>query len=80
MKKSAFKPDIIIIDIEYPGHEPAIKNILLTKLRRDKEREPGIYFSKIGKKDPAHLAAIQTFRGKEKSNETVSWKEMLKLI
>ena len=80
LKKSKFRPDIVIVDIEYPGHEPAIKNIILTKLRKDRAKKPEIYFSNIGKKDPAHIIAIQTFRGKVKSNETVSWKEILELI
>lgn len=80
VSKSRYKPDILIIDIEYPGHGPAIKNIILTNLRSAGKKEPEIYFSKISKKDPAHIAAIETFRSKRKPNLTVSWKEMLELI
>jgi hypothetical protein len=64
--KSKYKFQTLVIDIEYPGHENTIKNIILTHCRKFKLNEPEIYFSNIGKKDPAHILALNTFRGKIK--------------
>lgn len=68
MLRSKTYPQELIIDIEYPGHENAIKNIVTTLCRRFKKKPPEIYFSNIGKKDPAHLAAWKTYNKKLKSN------------
>jgi hypothetical protein len=66
--KSKFKPQELIIDVEYPGHENTIKNIILTYCRKFKIVEPEIHFSNIGKKDPAHNLAWNTFKGNKKTN------------
>lgn len=78
--KSNYRFDTLIIDEEYTGHEPAIKNIVLQHFRKVNRKEPEIYFSRIGKNDPAHKAALNTFRGKRKPDLTVPWKEFLNLL
>lgn len=80
IEKSRYRFDILIIDNEYPGHNPAIKNIILQHYRDNKRKEPEIYFSSIGKNDPAHIVAIETFRGKRKPDVTARWSEFLSLL
>lgn len=62
MLKSKIYPQELIIDIEYPGHENTIKNIIITLCRRFKKKAPEIYFANIGKNDPAHFAAWKTYK------------------
>ena len=64
--KSKYKFEILVIDIEYPGHENTIKNIIYTYCRKFKINKPKIYFSNIGKNDQAHINAINTFRNRIK--------------
>ena len=66
--KSKLTPQVLIIDLEYPGHENTIRNILITLFRRFKKKPPDIYFSQIGKKDNAHIIAWLTFTRKLKPN------------
>lgn len=61
-------PKILIIDIEYPSHENTIKNIIITLCKRFKKIAPEIYFSNIGKKDPAHISAWRTYTKSRKPN------------
>ena len=62
MLRSRVFPQELIIDIEYPGHENAIKNIVITLCKRFKKKAPEIYFANIGKNDPAHFAAWKTYK------------------
>ena len=62
MLRSKTYPPELIIDIEYPGHENTIKNIIITLCRRFKKKTPEIYFANIGKKDLAHIAAWKTYK------------------
>ncbi len=80
IEKSRFRFDLLIIDNEYPVHEPAIKNIILQLYRKSKRKEPEIYFSNIGKNDPAHIAAINTFRGEREPDLTARWSGFLNLL
>ena len=73
--KSKYYPQLLIIDMEYPGHENTIKNIILTFCRKFKIMEPEIYFSLIGKKDPAHVLAIEIFRGYKKANLSLKFND-----
>ena len=68
MLRSKTYPPELIIDIEYPGHENTIKNIILVFCKRYKKQPPQIYFANIGKNDPAHLAAWGTYTKKYKPN------------
>jgi hypothetical protein len=80
MLRSRNFPQELIIDSEYPGHENTIKNIIITLCRRFKKKVPDIYFSNIGKKDPAHLAAWNVYTKKAKPNiilETENFKGII---
>lgn len=68
MLRSRTFPQELIIDIEYPGHDNTIKNIVITLCRRFKKKTPEIYFANIGKNDPAHFAAWNTYTKKLKPN------------
>lgn len=68
MLRSKLFPKILIIDIEYPSHENSIKNIIITSCKRFKKMAPEIYFSNIGKKDPAHISAWKTYTKNKKPN------------
>ena len=72
----------IIIDREYPGHSPLIKNFLLSDLRKI---EPGfskrnIAFQEIGKKSRAHFLAYGVAIGKKKADIEVGAKEILRMV
>jgi len=71
MLRSRTYPPELIIDIEYPGHENTIKNIIITLCRRFKKKVPEIYFANIGKNDPAHFAAWKTYKKITKPNLTL---------
>lgn len=62
MLRSKIYPQELIIDIEYPGHENTIKNIIITFCKRFKKKAPEIYFANIGKNDPAHFIAWKTYK------------------
>lgn len=65
---------VIIIDEEYKGHGKDIKNYLLKYL--EKISAENIRFQEIGKTDPSHRIANQTFSGKLKPNEIISEKQL----
>lgn len=68
MLRSKIFPPELIIDMEYPGHENSIKNIVITLSRRFKKKLPEIYFANIGKNDPAHVVAWNTYTKKVRPN------------
>lgn len=70
----------IVIDIEYPGKEPLIKEILLELLRKYKLKEPEIAFKRIGEKPKVHYAAHNVFTGKKKADKIVSFEELRELV
>ena len=65
----------LIIDIEYPGYELLIINLI-------KKQLPDIlvYFSIIGKKSPAHFAAYGAHLNKKTADLTVAAAEILRII
>ncbi len=71
MLRSKIYPQELIIDMEYPGHENTIKNIIITLCTRYKKKSPEIYFANIGKNDPAHTSAWNTYTKKIKANVVV---------
>ncbi len=71
--------ELIIIDQEYEGWEPTIKEHLLRHLRRER---PGmssqqIIFQRIGKGAQAHSVALDTYRGNREPNQRISVEELL---
>ncbi len=74
--------EMVVIDIEYMGHEDNIKNVLLLLLRRnvpafDADR---ITFGSIGKKSPAHRKALAVYRGATRADRTLKADDLLKQI
>lgn len=70
----------LIIDTEYPGQEPLIKNVFLNL--SDKKMEIGkrdITFKQIGKRSNAHSVAYKAFKGKTAA-VTVSAEEVIKCL
>ncbi len=72
----------ITIDLEYPGHEAAIKGMLLRHIRRirpnfDKRQ---ISFQSIGRKSPAHYKAYGIFSGKQPPDQTIRAEELLSVL
>lgn len=72
--------ETIIIDEEYPEHEATIKFILLNLFEKFSKTPPAIHFQRIGKKSPAHIAALAVFQGKEKPNLVATAKDLLALF
>ncbi|MCX6812817.1 MAG: hypothetical protein NTW79_04370 [Candidatus Berkelbacteria bacterium] len=79
--KSEKTIDEIIIDREYAGQEPLIKNYLIQFIKKsdrhfDKKK---IYFHQIGKKSPAHDLSVKSFR-KKKADIKVKSDDVLKFL
>jgi hypothetical protein len=68
----------VIIDREYPGHEPVIKNILLEMIGRN--RTIDISFMLIGKKSPAHFTAYGGAIGKLRIDAHINSRHILDYI
>lgn len=64
---------VIKIDDEYPQHGGDIKQLLLNHLSAGKDQ---IQFHTLGKADPSHRIANQTFSGKLRPNEIITEKEL----
>lgn len=80
MLKSKNFPRELIIDMEYPGHENTIKNIIRTLCARYRKEFPEIYFANIGKKDPAHISAWETYKKRKTPNVVVTWENFKTII
>ncbi|OGO41462.1 MAG: hypothetical protein A2Z04_06900 [Chloroflexi bacterium RBG_16_57_9] len=70
---------LVVIDVEYVGHNREIKQHLLNLLRRGGHPVSAdqISFRHIGKKSPAHRLAIETLRGKRAPDRRVTLEELL---
>ncbi|OGM70141.1 hypothetical protein A2975_03640 [Candidatus Woesebacteria bacterium RIFCSPLOWO2_01_FULL_44_14] len=75
LQKSKLKPQLVIIDIEYPGHNQTIKSIIGEVLKDTIDIE----FRNIGKQSPAHKVAYLTYKKKLKENWRVNFPEIRKL-
>ena len=69
----------VIIDVEYPGYEDEIKSLLLEKIHAQGHwlSKHNIVIMSVGKKSPAHHAAIRVFRKQAKADYTPSVDELL---
>ena len=72
----------VTIDVEYTGHEDAIKNTLLPLLLRDNPDfdTANIAFGYLGNRSPAHRKAIGVYRGKIKADKTLKANDLLRQI
>mgnify|MGYP001576036606 FL=1 len=70
----------IVIDREYPGQEPLIKDIIIKLFEKDNRISPNIHWELIGKANNAHITAIETFRGKLKADVVTNHKELITLF
>ncbi len=72
----------IVIDIENPGHEKAIRRRLLKHIRVIRADFSGeaIVFERIGKKSRAHHKALAVFRGEELPTRRLRARELLRWI
>ncbi len=70
----------VIIDDEYVGHEPLIKDIIIKLYQKTKLKVPHIDFGLIGKDSEAHKVAIDAFRGRRKADIEVKSEEVLVLF
>lgn len=74
--------DLVIIDTEYPGQEPLIKNHLLNFLKSDGNEvidKHSITFKRIGKASNAHKVVNDVFKGLVKTR-AVSARQILDLL
>jgi hypothetical protein len=71
--------DRVIIDTEYTGYEAVIKNRILSLCRRQgmKVFADQIVFQQVGKKSPAHKAAIAVFRAEVEPDKEVRAADVL---
>lgn len=68
------------IDIEYPGHNASIKEVLIQLFENINKKPPEINFVLVGKKSNAHFAAIEAFRKEKEVNITIKAEDILKLL
>lgn len=76
LKKSKVKDSVVIIDIEYDGHNKVITNELIKNTNQNLE----FRFANIGKKSPAHKKAYIVFKKYDKPNYKIGLIEFEKLI
>ena len=72
---------LLTIDEEYTGYEATIKSLLLDRIRAlgfEFPRE-SIMTSRVGKKSPAHMAAIRVTRRQTKADKTPLAGELLEV-
>lgn len=76
------KLDLVVVDLEYPGHEPDIKDWVMTLCRRDGivVHRDQIVFEQVRKKSPAHELAYRTFKGRIRPDRKVTAEDVLRLI
>lgn len=74
--------EALVIDMEYPGHEGEVKQMLLEHIRRRVPMFPdeNITFRHVGKHSPAHHKAYRTYRGQEKPERTIREDELLQVL
>jgi hypothetical protein len=74
--------DFITIDTEYTGGEEDIRRILLPLIRRvdPQYSSARIAFAQVGKKSPAHILALEVYRGTRQANHVVAEQELLALL
>lgn len=75
LQMAPFKSSDVVVDIEYPGYEKEILEII-------KQRHPeiNVYFTSIGKKSPAHYAAYGVHTGRKNADQNISTATLLRLI
>lgn len=74
--------DRVILDDEYPGHDVKIRAMLLEQIRRAYPTFEAqvIVFAKIGKRSPAHKAAIGVTRGDREPDQVVTRRQLIRLL
>jgi len=74
--------ELVVIDVEYHGHESHIKSLLLSWLRKTRpDIEPDqITFGLVGKKSRAHDAAIAVYRKEARADRTIKADDLLNQI
>jgi|SRR3989304_6631589 len=72
--------DAVIIDKEYPSHEPDIKLFIIQLFKRTNKNCPEISFGHIGKQSKAHKVALAAFRGEIKPDFIVKKEDLLRLF
>lgn len=79
IKRDISKITEIVIDIEYPGSEKLITNILKEIFSAQKvKRPPDIHFSLIGKGSKAHKAAVRVFRKENIADKVIEYRMMVR--
>ena len=74
------KSDLIVIDLEYPGKDKIILDMLNNIRLKYKLVELNIRFARIGNKPKAHYAAKNVFNNKIKADEILTIKESMEII
>ncbi|MBE2233584.1 MAG: hypothetical protein IAE85_08830 [Anaerolinea sp.] len=71
----------LMIDEEYLGYEAEIKSLLIDRAQRLDVAltRDNIHIARVGKKSPAHKAAIQVTRGQTQATTTPTAEELLAL-
>ena len=69
----------IVVDVEYPGHEPQINQQILHLMRRAKITHSRfqVSFDRIGKKSQAHDKAWNVYKRKERAGKVIGFREIM---
>jgi hypothetical protein len=79
IKKHLKRISLVVIDLEYPGKEKVIKDIVLEYLRIEELKEPRISFKRIGNKPKVHYLAHDVFVGKKRADEVIKLNTLIKM-
>lgn len=80
LTKENKKNDLIIIDLEYPGKDKIILEMLNDVREKYKLPELNTRFERIGSKPKAHFAAKNVFNDKKKADVILGTKEIIEII
>lgn len=71
----------VIIDMEYPGNDNVLREMILemAKVKKLNIQDIRISFFEIGKKSNAHYVAYGVFKEKIKPQKVISFKELVEL-
>jgi hypothetical protein len=80
LTKNVKKSDLIVVDLEYPGKNKIILDMLIDIRQKYKLPNLNVRFARIGNKPKAHYAAKNVFNDNKKADVVVGMKEMMTTI
>ena len=80
LTKNIGKRDLVVVDLEYPGKDKIILDILNNIRKEYKLPELNVQFARIGNKPNAHYAANKVFNNKKKADVILGTDDVIETI